>query len=220
MAKIRISEAGWDMSDWPAEEITVGGIVMAAEGCGGDDDRAAVIDDDGRELTVLGVRRTPGRVEIVVHAPGAAETEDQQHPEQGQAEKRYPARQEPEAKTERSRPGSRPARRDLTAARARVNAVTDWIAAKEGSRQPDPETVDAAVSILAAPPNRRGVSVSVHPATVSRVGGHLVAVYRFGSRVGAVATAECSCPDNRVCEHLLVALAYEVPPVDSGRRTP
>jgi hypothetical protein len=219
MAKIRISEPDWDMSDWPAEEITVGGIVMAAEGCGDDDDQTAVIDDDGQELTVLGVRRTPARVEIVVHAPGAAQPQDQQHPEQGQAGKRHPAGQEPEAKTER-RPGSRPAKRDLTAARARVNAVTGWLAAREGSRQPDPEAVDAAVRILAAPPNHRDVSVSVHPATIWRVGGHIVAVYRFGSRVGAVATAECSCPDNRVCEHLLVALAYELPLVDSGRRTP
>jgi hypothetical protein len=63
------------------------------------------------------------------------------------------------------------------------------------------------VGILAAPPDRRDISVSVHPATVWRVGGHLVAVYRFGSRVGAVAAAECSCPCKGLCEHLLVALA-------------
>jgi hypothetical protein len=206
MAKIRISEPDWDMSDWPAEEITVGGIVMAAEGCCDDDDQAAVIDDDGQELTLLGVRRTAARVEIVVHAPGAAETQDQQHPEQRHAENRHPARHEPEANTER-RPGSRQARPDLTAARARINAVTDWIAAREDSRQPDPAAVDAAVSILAAPPNHRDVSVSVHPATVWRVCGQTVAVYRFESRVGAVATAECSCPGNGLCEHLLVALA-------------
>lgn len=57
------------------------------------------------------------------------------------------------------------------------------------------------------PPDRRDVSVSVHPATVWRVRGHLVAVYYyFGSRVGAVATAECSCPSVGLCEHLLVAL--------------
>jgi hypothetical protein len=113
------------------------------------------------------------------------------------------------------------AERDLAAARARVKAVTDWIAARaEDSYPPAPGAIDAAVAILAVPPSQRDVSVSVHPATVCRVGGHLVAVYRFGSRVGAVATAECSCPDNRVCEHLLVALAYEVSPVDSGRRTP
>jgi hypothetical protein len=63
------------------------------------------------------------------------------------------------------------------------------------------------VGILAASPHHRDVSVSVHPATVWRVAGHLVAVYHFGSRVGAVATAECSCPSNGLCEHLLVALA-------------
>jgi uncharacterized Zn finger protein len=60
----------------------------------------------------------------------------------------------------------------------------------------------------------------VHPVTVYHVGGYLVAVYRLGSRIGEVATAECSCPDNGVCEHLLAALAYELPLVSSGRRTP
>jgi hypothetical protein len=95
---------------------------------------------------------------------------------------------------------SRPSARDLAEARALLSAVTDWIAARQDS------SLD--------------VSVSVHPATVCRVGGHLVAVCRFGSRIGVVATAECSCPDNGVCEHLLVALAYELPPVSSGRRTP
>ena len=113
---------------------------------------------------------------------------------------------------------SRPSARDL--AQARLRAVTDWIAAREGSILPDPRAVDAAVSILAAPPTHRDVSHSMHPATVYRVGGHLVAVYRFGSRVGEVASAECSCEDSGVCEHLLAALAYELPPVSGGRRTP
>jgi NAD-dependent dihydropyrimidine dehydrogenase PreA subunit len=63
------------------------------------------------------------------------------------------------------------------------------------------------VSILAAPQHHRDISVSVHPATVWRVGGHLVAIYHFGSHGGPVATAECSCPDKGLCEHLLVALA-------------
>lgn len=63
------------------------------------------------------------------------------------------------------------------------------------------------MNILATPPDRSDVSVSVNPATVWRVCGHLVAVYRFGWRVGAVATAECSCPSKSLCEHLLVALA-------------
>jgi hypothetical protein len=115
---------------------------------------------------------------------------------------------------------SRPSARDLAETRTRLSAVTDWIAAREDSSPPDPGAVDAAVAILAAPPTQRDVSHSVHSATVYRVGGHLVAVYRFGSRVGAVAAAECSCPDNGVCEHLLVALAYELPLVSSGRRTP
>jgi hypothetical protein len=96
---------------------------------------------------------------------------------------------------------------DPAAARTRIEAVTDWIAAREGSNPPDPAAINAGVSILVTPPPRRDVSVSVHPATVWRVCGHLVAVYRFGSLVGAVATAECSCPSEGLCEHLLVALA-------------
>lgn len=71
MAKIQISERDWDMSDWPAGEIVVDGIVMALEGCGGGGDQVAVIDADGRELRVLGVRRHGSRVELVVEAPGA-----------------------------------------------------------------------------------------------------------------------------------------------------
>jgi hypothetical protein len=97
--------------------------------------------------------------------------------------------------------------RDLAAARVRVSAVTDWLAARAGSSPPSPAAIDAAVDILAAPPDRRDVSVSVDPATVWHVRGHLVAVYRSGSRVGAVAAAECSCPGDSLCEHLLVALA-------------
>lgn len=66
MAKIRISERDWDMSNWPANEIVVAGIVMAVEGCGRNDDQVVVIDADGRELCILGVRPFGGRVEIVV----------------------------------------------------------------------------------------------------------------------------------------------------------
>jgi hypothetical protein len=104
---------------------------------------------------------------------------------------------------------SRPSARDLETARARVKAVTDWIAAREGSSQPDPAAVDAAVIILATPPTRRDTSVSVHPATVHRVNGHLVAIYHLGERGGEVAAAECSCPAEGLCEHLLAALAGE-----------
>jgi hypothetical protein len=66
MAEIRISDSDWDMSDWSAEDISVAGIVMAVEGCGRDDDQVAVIDAEGRELRLLGVRAFAGRVEIVV----------------------------------------------------------------------------------------------------------------------------------------------------------
>jgi hypothetical protein len=50
----------------------------------------------------------------------------------------------------------------------------------------------------------------MHSATVYRVNGHLVAVYRYPGHREVVA-AECSCAgaDEEVCEHLLVALAYE-----------
>jgi hypothetical protein len=102
---------------------------------------------------------------------------------------------------------ARPSARDLEAARARVKAVTDWIAAREGSSQPGPAAVNAAVIILATPPHRRDTSLSVHPATVHRVSGHLVAVYHLGERGGEVATAECSCPGEGLCEHLLASLA-------------
>jgi hypothetical protein len=117
--------------------------------------------------------------------------------------------------------GARPARkgngpkatrlspRDLEWARTRVKAVTDWIATREGSSPPGTAAVEAAVRILATPPHRRNTSHSVHAATIYRVNGHLVAVYRNPGH-SEVVTAECSCPhDESVCEHLLVALAYE-----------
>ena len=113
---------------------------------------------------------------------------------------------------------SRPPARDLAAARARLSAVTDWLAAREGRGQPGPAAVDAAASILAAPPARRDVSVSVDPATVHRVQGHLVAVYHLGPHGGPVATGECSCPGEGLCEHLLVALAG-TRQCQGGRRT-
>ena len=100
-----------------------------------------------------------------------------------------------------------PTARDLAAATARVSAVTDWIAAREGSSQPDPQTVAAAVAILATPPHHRDTWVNVHPATVHGVSGHLVAIYHLGTPGGPVAYAQCSCPSNNLCEHLLVALA-------------
>jgi hypothetical protein len=63
------------------------------------------------------------------------------------------------------------------------------------------------VSILGVPPDRRDVSVSVHSTTVWDIGGALVAVYHLGSSGGPVATAECSCLSNGLCDHLPVGLA-------------
>lgn len=66
MEKIQISEPGWPMSDWPPGEITVAGIVTPLEGCGDNDDPAAVVDAYGRDLHIVGVRRHGSRVELVV----------------------------------------------------------------------------------------------------------------------------------------------------------
>jgi len=65
-SKIQITGNGWDMSDWPPEEITVEGLVVPLEGCGDNEDRAAVLDAYGRELQIIGVRRHGDRVELVV----------------------------------------------------------------------------------------------------------------------------------------------------------
>jgi hypothetical protein len=70
---------------------------------------------------------------------------------------------------------------------------------------PTEAAITAAARILATSPNRRKASVNVHPATVHRVDGHLVAVYHFDD--GEVVDAECSCSSKGLCEHLLVALA-------------
>jgi hypothetical protein len=66
MKKIRITGRDWDMSDWPPEELTVESFVMPLEGCGSNDDPAAVVDAYGRELRIVGVRRSGDRVELVV----------------------------------------------------------------------------------------------------------------------------------------------------------
>jgi hypothetical protein len=71
MAKIQIPESDWDMSDWPADEITVAGVVAALEGCGTDDEPVAVIDACGQELRLAGVRVHGSRIEIVVEVPSA-----------------------------------------------------------------------------------------------------------------------------------------------------
>lgn len=66
--KIRITGNDWDMSSWPSGELTVESFVMPLEGCGSDDDPAAVVDAYGRELRIIGVRRHGSRVELVVDA--------------------------------------------------------------------------------------------------------------------------------------------------------
>lgn len=70
MKKIQITGRHWDMSGWPPEEITVEGIVMPLEGCGADEDRAAVVDAYGCEPHIIGVRRHGSRVELVVDMEG------------------------------------------------------------------------------------------------------------------------------------------------------
>jgi hypothetical protein len=54
------------------------------------------------------------------------------------------------------------------AARTRLDAVTDWITARQGGTLPIPSVIDAAVAILTAPPDNNDVTVSVHPATHRR----------------------------------------------------
>ena len=70
MKKIRITGRDWDMSDWPPAEVTVEGIVLPLEGCGVNEDRAAVVDAYGRELHIIGVRRHGSRVALVVDMEG------------------------------------------------------------------------------------------------------------------------------------------------------
>jgi hypothetical protein len=66
MEKIQITQPDWDMTDSPPEELTVESFVMPLEGCGSNDDPAAVVDAYGRDLRVIGVRRAGDRVELVV----------------------------------------------------------------------------------------------------------------------------------------------------------
>jgi hypothetical protein len=68
--------------------------------------------------------------------------------------------------------------------------------------------IDAAVSTLAVPPDRRDVSVSTDPAVVWDVGGTIVVVWDAGTTGGPVTVAECTCAHwDGPCEHVLVALA-------------
>lgn len=61
---------GWDMSDWPADEVTVSGVVAALEGCGSDEDRVQLVSADGAPLKFTGVTSTrkPDLVWVVVTA--------------------------------------------------------------------------------------------------------------------------------------------------------
>jgi hypothetical protein len=68
---IKFTARDWDMSDWPPSGITVEGIVMAVEGCGDNNGPLAVIDDEGNDLRIRGVRRNGHRVEIAVERPPA-----------------------------------------------------------------------------------------------------------------------------------------------------
>lgn len=99
-------------------------------------------------------------------------------------------------------------RHDQKAAEARVRAVTDWMAAREDSSPPAPEAIEAAAAFLALPPTQRDESVRCGLAVVHHVSGHMVAVWHERDALsGPVFDAVCSCGSDRVCEHLLIALA-------------
>jgi hypothetical protein len=96
----------------------------------------------------------------------------------------------------------------LAEARARVEAVAGWAAARKNGVQATPEVIDAAVSTLAVPPDRRDVSVTVHPATVWGIYGTPVFVWDAGPPGEPTPYAECACShEDGPCEHLLIALA-------------
>jgi hypothetical protein len=96
----------------------------------------------------------------------------------------------------------------LAEARARVEAVAGWAAARKNGVQATAEVIDAAVTTLAVPPDRRDVSVTVHPAAVWDVDGTTVLVWDAGPPGEPAPYAECTCAHwDGPCEHLLVALA-------------
>jgi hypothetical protein len=65
--RIEIPGRDWDMRDWPAEDVTVGGVVTAVEGGNSDDDRVTVTHSSGRRLKLAGCRAMPdGTVDIVI----------------------------------------------------------------------------------------------------------------------------------------------------------
>jgi hypothetical protein len=100
---------------------------------------------------------------------------------------------------------------DLARAKASLTAVTAWIAARDGSIPPDAATLEAAAEIIATPTTVRDTWVRCGIATVHGVNGCLIALYR-DQPGGPVTDAQCSCGrTDAVCEHLLVALVWEVP---------
>jgi hypothetical protein len=63
----RIDSRDWDMTDWPADQITVSGLAQAIEGCGNDDEQIRAVTPAGREMRILGVRALePSGVQIVI----------------------------------------------------------------------------------------------------------------------------------------------------------
>ena len=102
---------------------------------------------------------------------------------------------------------------DLARARTSLTPVTKWIAAREGSKPPAAETIEAAAAIIATPPTLRDTWVRCGIATVHGVNGHLVVLYRERDDPRSpVVDGQCSCGrTDEVCEHLLVALVGEVP---------
>jgi hypothetical protein len=96
----------------------------------------------------------------------------------------------------------------LAEARTRIEEVAGQAAARKHGVRAAPEVIDAAVITLAVPPDRRDVSVTVHPATVWDIEGYKVLVWDAGPPGEPAPYAECSCGHwDGPCEHLLVALA-------------
>ena len=96
----------------------------------------------------------------------------------------------------------------LAQARARVEEVAGWAAARKNGVQATPGVIDAAAVILVVPPDRRDVSVTVRPATAWDIEGYRVLVWDAGPPGEPAPYAECTCGHwDGPCEHLLVALA-------------
>jgi hypothetical protein len=60
----------WDTSHDSPEDLTVEGIVMMVEGCGGNEDQVVITDREGNALRLLGVRTRDYRVEVVTDQSG------------------------------------------------------------------------------------------------------------------------------------------------------